>query len=402
MISGAVPGRRDALKPFAGVFAITFLALFAVGIVLPVLPVYVKGPLGSGDFAVGFIGGAFAFTGIAARPIAGYLADSRGRRLVSVIGCLLAVGAGVLYFVPGGIPVLLLSRLLLGAGEGMVFTAGAAWVVDLAPEDRRGRIIGLYGLSVWTALSAGPPVGDFLYRSVDFELVWAVATAVPLAAAFVASRLPEAFRPTDPPQRGALIAPEALGPGAALALKTWGFAALASFIVLMLDERGIGHGAAAFTAFAAMVVITRLVAGDLPDRIGALRCAFGAALVEAAGLAIIAVSETLAVTIAGAMVMGAAFSTLYPALSLHVVNQVPENRRGVALGTFTAFFDVGMAIGGPVVGAAAALWGYEAAFWVGVAGALAASLVVLALRRGSAASLPAASAPGSAAPPPSG
>ena len=45
------------------------------------------------------------------------------------------------------------------------------------------------------------------------------------------------------------------------------------------------------------------------------------------------------------MVMGAAFSTLYPALSLHVVNQVPANRRGVALGTFTAFFDVGMAIG---------------------------------------------------------
>ena len=69
--------------------------------------------------------------------------------------------------------------------------------------------------------------------------------------------------------------------------------------------------------------------------------------------------------------MGAAFSTLYPSLSLHVVNQVPANRRGVALGTFTAFFDVGMAIGGPIVGVAAALWGYGAAFWVGAGAALA-------------------------------
>jgi predicted MFS family arabinose efflux permease len=250
-------------------------------------------------------------------------------------------------------------------------------------------VIGLYGLSVWTALSAGPPIGDLLYRAGDFELVWAVATAVPIAATLVALRVPEAFRPDDPPQRRSLIAPEALGPGAALALKTWGYAALAAFIVLMLEERGIGHGAAAFTAFAAMVVITRLVAGDLPDRVGPLRCAFGAALVEAVGLVIIANSETLGMAIAGAMIMGAAFSTLYPSLSLHVVNQVPENRRGVALGTFTAFFDVGMAIGSPVVGAAAALWGYEAAFWVGAGAAVTAAGVVLLLRRGEAAPLPA-------------
>jgi MFS family permease len=398
-MSVAPPPRT--ISAFAGVFSITFLALFSVGVVLPVLPLYIKGPLGAGDFAVGFLVGAFAFTGIAGRPIAGYLADTRGRRLVAVLGSLLAVVAGVLYFVPGGVPVLLLSRLVLGAGEGMVFTAGAAWVVDLAPEDRRGRVIGLYGLSVWTALSLGPPIGDLLYRAAGFELVWAVAVVVPLLGAFVALRVPEAFRPDESPRRRSLIAPEALVPGSALALKTWGYAALASFIVLMLDERGIGHGAAAFTAFAAMVVITRLVAGDLPDRIGALRCAFGAALVEAAGLVIIAASDSLTMAIIGAMIMGAAFSTLYPALSLHVVNQVPEDRRGAALGTFTAFFDVGMAIGSPVVGAAAALWGYEAAFWVGAGAAVAAAGVVLVLRRGSAASVPAASAAGSSSPPPS-
>jgi MFS family permease len=171
----------------------------------------------------------------------------------------------------------------------------------------------------------------------------------------------------------------------------------------MLNARGIGHGAAAFTAFAAMVVLTRLVAGDLPDRLGALRCAFGAALIEALGLVMIANAQTLALAIAGAMVMGAAFSTLYPSLSLHVVNQVPENRRGVALGTFTAFFDVGMAIGSPVVGAAAAIGGYAAAFWVAAGAAVCASMVVLVLRRGEAGAplgAPAPSTAGSLPPPP--
>jgi predicted MFS family arabinose efflux permease len=84
-----------------------------------------------------------------------------------------------------------------------------------------------------------------------------------------------------------------------------------------------------------------------------------------------------------------------------VVNQVPEDRRGAALGTFTAFFDVGMAVGSPVVGAAAALWGYEAAFWVAAGAAMAAAGVVVVLRRGSAASVPAPSPAGSSSPPPS-
>ena len=36
-------------------------------------------------------------------------------------------------------------------------------------EERRGRVIGLYGLSVWTALSVGPPLGDLLYRRGRFR-----------------------------------------------------------------------------------------------------------------------------------------------------------------------------------------------------------------------------------------
>jgi predicted MFS family arabinose efflux permease len=60
--------------------------------------------------------------------------------------------------------------------------------------------------------------------------------------------------------------------------------------------------------------------------------------------------------------MGAAFSLLYPSLSLIVVDRVPENRRGAALGTFTAFFDAGVGLGAPLAGVAAAISDYEGAF----------------------------------------
>ena len=171
-------GRRP-LAAFAGIFAVTLLALLSVGAVLPVLPVYVRGPIGAGDVAVGVVIGAYAVTGLIGRPFAGRFADRRGRRPVVVAGTLLAALAGLLYMVPAGLPGLIAARLVLGAGEGMVFTAGSAWIVDLAPEGRRGRVIGLYGLAVWTGLSIGPLIGEALLRVASYELVWAFAAAAP-------------------------------------------------------------------------------------------------------------------------------------------------------------------------------------------------------------------------------
>src|SRR5690606_6257997 len=120
-----------------------------VGATLPVLPRFIDGELGGGDLEVGIVTGAFAITGLAFRPIAGHLADRRGRKRIVVVGALATAASGLLLFVPAGIPGLIVSRLFLGAGEGAVYTAGSAWIVDLAPPDRRGRIIGLYGLAIW-------------------------------------------------------------------------------------------------------------------------------------------------------------------------------------------------------------------------------------------------------------
>ena len=367
--------RRSPLAAFAGIFVVTLLSLTAVGAVLPVIPRYVRGPLDSGNIAVGIAVGAFALTALASRPLAGYVTDLRGRRPVVVVGALLAATAGLLYLVPAGLAGLIGARLVLGAGEGMVFTAGATWVVDLAPPDRRGRVIGLYGLAVWGGLSLGPPIGDALLRASSYEAVWAFSAICPFLGALVALRIPDQHRPS--PEAGRpLIALESVRPGIGISLASVGFAAMASFIVLHLEAQGSGNGATVFTAFAATVVLTRLIGGDLPDRIGPLRCAAAAAALEAAALALIALAQDLPLALAGAIGMGMAFALLYPSLSLVAINSVSESRRGSALGTFTAFFDIGIGLGAVLTGIAAALGGYPAAFWLGSASAVGTGLVV--------------------------
>ena len=85
--------------------------------------------------------------------------------------------------------------------------------------------------------------------------------------------------------------------------------------------------------------------------------------------------------IVGAIGMGAAFSLLFPSLSLVAINRVGPERRGVAMGTFTANFDLGMLVGSPLVGAAAAIAGYSAAFYVAAVAALACATVAFSMSR---------------------
>jgi MFS family permease len=393
---------------FAGIFMVTMLGLLSVGATLPVLPRYVTGPLDSGNVAVGIVTGAFAVTGLACRPLAGRFADTYGRKPTVLVGSIASAIAGALYFLPEllpvGVPGLVVARLFLGIGEGAVYTAGSAWVVDLAPIERRGRILGFYGLAIWGGLSLGPPIGELILRATSFEMVWAFATAAPLLGALIALRLPETFGPrrevdsdaepitgehtqtaTTPEsqtagERAPLVAREALRPGTALSLATVGYAAVAAFIVLHLEDRGIGHGAEVFTAFAFTVVAMRLFGGWMPDRLGAARVASTAALVEAVGLAVIAAAQSIEVALVGAVAMGGAFALLFPSLALLVLADVPEGRRGSAMGTFTAFFDLGVGLGAPLVGAAAAIGGYGAAFWLATATALAAAVAALRAR----------------------
>lgn len=368
-------------RSFAALFAVTFCGLVAVGAVLPVLPRYVHGPLDSGDIAVGVVIGAYAITGLLLRPFAGRLADRRGRKPTVLLGILVLCASGLLYLPSLGLAGLIVARLVCGAGEGALYTAGSTWIVDISPAARRGRILGLYGLAVWGGLSVGPLAGELLLDAGGYRAVWLFAAAMPLLGALIATRVPDPFVPHAHTEPHPLIAPEAIGPGIAIALASVGYAAIAAFVVLHLEARGVGHGVVVFGAFAAMIVLTRLVAGDLPDRVGAGRVAIVATLVEAAGLLTIGLSHSLPVALIGGSAMGAAFSLLNPSLMLIALGRVSENARGAAMGTYTAFFDAGVGFGAPLAGLAAALTDYEGAFVFAAAVAVGSACLSLTMLR---------------------
>jgi MFS family permease len=364
---------------FLEIFAAVFCGFLAIGAVLPVLPRYMNGPLGASDIAVGTVMGAQAITAIIARPLAGRAADRSGRRIVVIAGSGITAMAGVLYFIPAGLPGLFASRLVLGLGEGLIFTAGGAWVVALASAQRRGKALGLFGLSMWSGLTAGPLIGELLRSSFGYSAVWLFSIAAPTLGALVAWQILESHIVSPKTRNSSPLLPRAaIRPGLAFALANVGYGALAAFIVLLFTARGLRGGAGTFTAFGAAFVTTRLFAAGLPDRLGARRVAFFAACSEAVGLALIAGAVNQELAMVGAVVMGCGFSILYPALALLAVNGVETAHQGAAIGAFTAFWDLGLALGGPLLGALAAFRGYAATFWFGSFCAVAAALLALA------------------------
>jgi MFS family permease len=367
-------------RPFLPLFGTIFCCLLSVGASLATLPFYVTDRLGGGNLAVGFVVATIAVAAIVARPVAGRIADRRGYKPVLMAGALACSLAGALYFASLHVAVLVPVRLVHGIGEAAVYTAGAAWLVAICPPARRGRVVGLYGTAMWLGITLGALFGELLRDGVGFGAVWAFCILTPLLGLALAASVP------PPPQTGGAAKPVlvprgAVVPGIALSLASLGYGALAAFVALHLAHKGIAGGIAAFNAYGVAYVGVRLVLGNWPDRFGPRRVAFWSGLVEAVGLLLVAIAPNLAVAVLGGFVMGSGLSLLFPALALIVINQTPPSQQGGAIGTFTSFWDLGVALGGPIGGVIVGLSGYPQIFYVMVAAAvLSAGLGALPIR----------------------
>ncbi|MFY1682519.1 MFS transporter [Micromonospora sp. WMMD730] len=374
---------RDTAVPrlaMVGIFGGLFAGYLGLTAVIPVLPAFLRDRHDAGDFTVGLVVTVTAVTALLVRPVAGALADRYGHRTVMLTGALVVGAGGLLYLLPLGVPALVAVRLLLGAGEAALFTAGAVWTVALAPHHRRGQLIGLYGVSMWGGISAGTFLGATL-QQVSFTAVWVLSAAAPLLAAGLVAVVPTPPRTAPTGGGGGLLLRPALLPGIALTLGAAGYAGLAAFVVLHLDARDIGHGVVVLSCFSAVYAGTRLVIGHLPDRLGPRRVAAWCGVGEAVGLAVVAVAPNLPVAVAGSVVMGIGFSLLHPSLALMVMDRTDPARQGAAIGAYTSFWDLGLAVWGPVTGLVAAGFGYPAVFVVGAACALVAAALAVRIGR---------------------
>lgn len=349
--------------PIARLATAVLCGYVAIGAGIQVLPGAARERFGAGEWAIGAAVTAASLAAVVARPLAGRRADERGPRGVVVCGGLLA-GAGALgQLLAPSLGWLVVARLLIGAGEGALFTAAIAWVLSTAPPERRGRIVGRFGLSMWGGLALGPPLGAALAAATSTGVVWwacVIASVVPALSVLTAAGgngREEAARgerrgaAAGGAARGALLPREALRPGVALALASFGYGTLNAFLVLRFEAAGFGGASVALGVFGGAFLLARLVGSPLVDRIRAPALMAGCAVIEAIGLAAIAFAPTAAVAFAGIVLAGLGTALVYPILATLVATRADPTERGAAVGALTSSWDLGLALAGPVGGA---------------------------------------------------
>jgi MFS family permease len=356
--------RQSFHRPFLPLYGGIFFSLLGIGASLATVPFFVLRRLHGGNVAAGAAVAALSVAVVVARPAAGRLADRHGYKVVMLCGTVICVLAGLGYYTANSLGVLVAIRLLHGAGEGTVYTAGAAWLVSLCPANRRGRVVGLYGICMWLGITLGTVAGTVAMRVWGFPAVWGFCAVAALAgfASVAGKQAPP--RPQTGGGGGSLLPRAAVMPGLSVSLAALGYAALAAFVSLHMLARGVSNGIAAFDAFGFTYIGVRLFIGNVPDRLGPRLVAFWSAIVEAAGLVIVALATSLVTVVIGGLVIGAGLSLLFPSLALLVINRAPDAQRGAALGAFTSFWDVGIAVGAPASGLIASLANYADIYYV--------------------------------------
>ena len=150
--------------------ATAFMDMLGLLMIIPLLPFYVKTLGGSGvgfvgihfgiGTVVGFIIAAFTVAQIISAPMWGRLSDRVGRRPVVMIAL---TASGIAYLIFGfanSLLLLLLSRLVQGAGGGTVGVI-QAYVADSTDPKDRARALGWLSATTNLGVALGPVLGSF-------------------------------------------------------------------------------------------------------------------------------------------------------------------------------------------------------------------------------------------------
>jgi MFS family permease len=365
--------------PVARLWLAVLCGYLALGATLQELPTYLSSRFHAGTLLVGVTVG-IAYAGTAAgRPFAGRLGDAGRSRVTALCGCLLTAAAGAGHLLAPDIGALLVARVVMGLGEAALFSGTLPWVLAGVPPERGGRVAGWFGLSMWGGLSAGPLLATGLHAAGGSTAVWLTVIGLPVMSGMLiaSTRAPATpgGRFTMPGLRE-LLPPGAGTPGLIIGMSSYGYGTLTALLVLFLERGRIGGQAAGLAVFSAVFLLTRAAGSPLVDRYSGrsvVRCVL---IVEAAGLALLAMAGSEPAALASVAVTGAGLGLVYPAVTRITLDRVDRRATGAAVGAMTSCWDLGVLAAGPVGGLISGGPGFRTAFTVAAVLALASLAVV--------------------------
>ncbi|TGP85969.1 MULTISPECIES: arabinose transporter [unclassified Mesorhizobium] len=370
--TSSTPSRSVAVSLLPTMAAV--LAGFVViGAALPVLPLHVSHNLGFGSVVVGMVAGTQFAASLVSRVWSGSFADANGGKRAVLVGLVTAAAAGLLYLLSVAVArspvlsvsILVVGRAVLGGAESFIIRGGVAWGLALVDAGHSGKVIAWVGTAMFAALAFSGPFGAILFTAYGFAAIGLLTTLLPLLVLGSLMRAPNPriqLRQRKSDLRAVFGAVWLPGLGAALA--SVGYCSILAFSSLLYADNHWRPVWVGFTAFGAALIAARMICGHLPDRYGGAKIALLFVLVQSAGLLLMGLARSSVLASSGAALAGLGYSLVYPALGVEAVGGTSPESRGLAMGIYTAFLDVAMALGSPALGWAADRAGLSVVFFI--------------------------------------
>lgn len=329
----------------------SFVDMVGLLMVIPLIPFYAR-DLGGGGLVVAVLVSSFTAAQLLSAPLWGRFSDKYGRRPALLVGLVAAAIAYVVFAYATSLWLLLLSRIVQGAGGGTVGVI-QAYVADSVEPQSRAKALGWLSAATNLGVAIGPAIGSA-------ALVWGrpgpglTAAALCLLNIFFAWRfLRESRDMTDvsdkkPGTSRAMIARVLTHAGEPAPRLIWiyaiamgAFSGLMAILALFLADRfGVNEDNIwiFFSYVGVISVVTRAgILGRAVDHYGEARLSRIGLVLLTAGLATIPFARgyvSLALSVA-LIPLGTAFT--FPCVTSMLSRVIPSSERGLYMGVQQTF-----------------------------------------------------------------
>ncbi len=347
-------------KYFIIATVINFLTNMAHYTLLITIPLYVN-ELGSSNEMTGILTALYSIAALLTRPFWGNITDTKGKRLVTLLGAILFTVVSSLYHVAFSVIFLLLLRVINGIAFSALSTASGAVAADVLPKSKLSEGMGFYFLGLAVATAIGPSIGLYLIENYGFSMLFTfllIVNGIEIIAVFALNyekKINGIHKMKEQKEHQFSIdnyfERTALKPAIVMLLVALGSGSVMSFITVFGASRGIEKVGLFFTVYACAVIFSRFVIGRLIDKFGVGKTLVPSMLLCAISFLMLSVTYSLPMLILVGVFYGLGYGVITPIISVIMFEKSPENKKGAASGTLYAALDIGIGLG-------ALFWGF--------------------------------------------
>jgi len=353
------------------IYSLQFIILmsFSSLAILNLLPLYFK-HLGGSSGQIGFLIGIFSFAAFAARPFGGWLLGKVDARKVLFVSLFLQFVTTCLYLLIGRINgFVILIRIFHGFSFSTFILAALMIAVSITTREQRAYALGVvssgfvFPLIIWPFLGEGIIVR---YGYSLFFLVAVVLALIPFLYSLIA-RIPS-LPPKKEDNRKVPSMMKLLTRRRILVLVSLtllfeiAFGSVLSFVPLLAHEGSLMRAGYFYSFLGLMAVFLRVFAGKRLRFWGRPELLYPAFIFLAAGTASLYFSHAGWHLALSGLVCGMGVGILYPHLSSLIIDNIKERERSRVLGLFSAFCDLGFAVGPVLFGTMSQIFGIRQFF----------------------------------------